>query len=122
LTLALPDTGECQLIADGKIKLKSGSEIESFTENGILFEDGTVLEADVAVFATGYIFTFLVRMIHLQCFSSLGGSFKDSIRQVCGDIVASECKQIWELDKEGEISGVWRGLGVRGLWYTVGGL
>lgn len=57
--LALPDTGESQLIADGKIKLKSESQIENFTEKGIQFEDGTVLEADVIVFATGYTFIFL---------------------------------------------------------------
>jgi NAD(P)H-nitrite reductase large subunit len=66
LTCALPDTGECQLIADGKIKLKSGSQIENFTEKGIQFEDGTVLDADVVIFATGYTFSF---------FSYLNNSF-----------------------------------------------
>ena len=36
--------------------------------------------------------------------------------------MADECKQIWGLDKEGEINGLWRGMGVRGLWYTMGEL
>ena len=48
------DTGGSQLIAEGKIKLKTDSQIESFTETGIKFENGTELTADVVVFATGY--------------------------------------------------------------------
>jgi len=47
------DTGGSKLIAEGKIKLKSDSQIESFTETGIKFENGTELAADVVVFATG---------------------------------------------------------------------
>ena len=41
---------------DGKIKLKSGPQIEKFTEGGIKFDDGTELEADVVIFATGYVY------------------------------------------------------------------
>lgn len=48
-----PDTGASQLIADKKIELKCGGEIERFTPTGLKFTDGTVLEADVVVFATG---------------------------------------------------------------------
>jgi hypothetical protein len=51
------DTGGSQLIADGKIKLKSGPQIERFTEHAILFDDGSELQADVVVFATGCTFT-----------------------------------------------------------------
>ncbi|KAG6834009.1 hypothetical protein H0H93_012598, partial [Arthromyces matolae] len=47
------DVGASQLIADGKIKIKSGSPIETFTETGIKFEDGSEIPADVVVFATG---------------------------------------------------------------------
>jgi hypothetical protein len=47
------DTGGSQLIADGKIKLKSGPQIERFTEHAIVFDDGSELPADVVVFATG---------------------------------------------------------------------
>jgi NAD(P)H-nitrite reductase large subunit len=47
------DTGTSQLIADGKIKLKSGPQIERFTDDAIRFDDGSELEADVVVFATG---------------------------------------------------------------------
>ena len=48
------DTGGSGLIAEGKIKLKSDSEIEAFTETGLKFKNGTTLDADVILFATGY--------------------------------------------------------------------
>ena len=48
------DVGASQLIIDGKIKLKSGSYITGFTEDSILFEDGTRIPADVVIFATGW--------------------------------------------------------------------
>ena len=41
------------MIADGRIKMKSDSELERFTEGGILFKDGSELEADVVILATG---------------------------------------------------------------------
>lgn len=39
---------------------------------------------------------------------------------MCGDEVADRCPPIWGYDKEGEIAGIWRDLGVPGLWYAVG--
>jgi hypothetical protein len=44
------------MIIDGKIKLKSDGPISRFTQTGLLFEDGSTLDADVVVFATGYAF------------------------------------------------------------------
>jgi len=44
------------LIIDGKIKLKSDGPIKRFTPTGLLFEDGSTLNADVILFATGYDF------------------------------------------------------------------
>jgi len=47
------DVGCSQLIIDGKVKIKQGQEIERFEENGIRFKDGSFLEADIVVLATG---------------------------------------------------------------------
>jgi NADH dehydrogenase FAD-containing subunit len=47
------DTGASKLIAEGKIKLKSGTLIQEITENGLKFEDGSEVSADVIIFATG---------------------------------------------------------------------
>lgn len=54
LIIKFQDTGGSGLIAEGKIKLKSDSEIESYTETGLKFKNGTHLDADVILFATGY--------------------------------------------------------------------
>lgn len=48
------DVGASQLIADGKIKVKQGQEIDAVLEHGLKFADGDVLDADEIVFATGY--------------------------------------------------------------------
>lgn len=49
-------TGASQLIIDGHIKLKSGSLIKELTEDGIKFEDGTSIPADIIICATGLVF------------------------------------------------------------------
>ena len=54
LTIFNCDVGASSLIADGLIKLKAESEIESFTQHGLKFKDGTEIQTDVVVFATGY--------------------------------------------------------------------
>ena len=46
------------MIIDGKIKLKNGTQIERFTSKGLKFTDGSELEADVVVLATGCAFPF----------------------------------------------------------------
>ena len=52
------DVGGSQYIIDGKIKLKNDSQIQGFTTNGLLFEDGSELETDVVVFCTGFVYLF----------------------------------------------------------------
>ena len=54
------DVGASQLIIDGKIKLKNDSQISRFTKNGLEFTNGSTLDADVVIFATGYQVSFLV--------------------------------------------------------------
>jgi len=46
------DQGVSKMIAERKVKLKHGT-IKRFVKNGIEFEDGTFLPADVVVCATG---------------------------------------------------------------------
>lgn len=49
------DVGACQQIIDGKIKVKNDAQIERFTKTGLKFDDGSEIEADVVMFATGYV-------------------------------------------------------------------
>ncbi|KAJ7648069.1 hypothetical protein FB45DRAFT_895162 [Roridomyces roridus] len=98
------DVGASQMIVDGKIKLKNDSQIAEFTETGLKFENGSELPADVIVFATGL------------------GDPRVGIRRVCGDVVADQCKPLWGLNEEGEIHGIYRDVGIPGLWYMTGNL
>ncbi|KAJ7113220.1 hypothetical protein C8R44DRAFT_741549 [Mycena epipterygia] len=98
------DVGASQMIIDGKIKLKSDSQIAEFTESGLKLEDGSDLPADVVVFATGL------------------GDARDGVRKICGDEIGTQCNKIWGWNEEGEINGAWRDLGVPGLWYMLGNL
>ncbi len=47
------DVGASQLIIDGNIKLAHG-QVKEITEDAVVLEDGTVLPADVIIYATGY--------------------------------------------------------------------
>ncbi|KAL1678256.1 hypothetical protein EV122DRAFT_212285 [Schizophyllum commune] len=98
------DVGASQLIIDGKIKLKSGPQIETFTPNGLKFDDGSELPADIVIFATGI------------------GSVRHAIRRVCGEELTSRVKPIWGLDEEGELKGCYRDLGPKGLFAMMGNL
>ncbi|PPQ75986.1 hypothetical protein CVT24_006551, partial [Panaeolus cyanescens] len=89
------DTGASQLIIDGKIKLKSTGEIASFSPTGIVFDDGSTLDADVVVFATGL------------------GSPQTLLSSLLPPSLSSRVTPIWGLDAEGEINGVWRDIGVQ---------
>ncbi|KAI9698123.1 MAG: hypothetical protein M1836_004125 [Candelina mexicana] len=83
------DFGCSQLIIDGKIKLKNCPEgIAGFDENSLLLKDGSKLEADLVVLATGY------------------DNMRESVRKVMGDKVADRCKDVWDLDEEGELKTV----------------
>jgi hypothetical protein len=59
------DVGASQMIIDGKIKLKNDAQISRFTEKGLEFEDGSTLDADAVIFATGWVnlFTFILSFI-----------------------------------------------------------
>ncbi|TFY53862.1 hypothetical protein EVJ58_g9204 [Rhodofomes roseus] len=98
------DVGTCQKIVDGQIKLKNDSQIERFTKTGIKFENGSELEADVVLFATGF------------------DGATGVIKRICGDELASRVGTIWNVNEEGEQNGAWRWLGVPNLWFMTGNL
>ena len=53
------DVGASQRIIDGKIKIKNGTQIERYTKTGIRFTDGSEIDADVVMYATGCVTTVL---------------------------------------------------------------
>jgi putative flavoprotein involved in K+ transport len=48
------DVGASELIADGRVKIRSGIGLEALGERSVLLSDGSELPADVIVYATGY--------------------------------------------------------------------
>jgi hypothetical protein len=99
--------GASRLIADGKIKLISGTPIKNFTASSVVFEDGSEVQADVVVFATGF------------------GDGREPIQKLLGDSLEKSGEQLqplWGLNGEGEIYAIWRGSGVKNLWVMMGNL
>ena len=47
------DVGASQMLIAGQIKLKNDSAIKRFTKTGLEFEDGSTVDADVVLYATG---------------------------------------------------------------------
>ena len=47
------DVGASSMIINGQIKVKSGPKLQGFDETGALFDDGSKVEVDAVVIATG---------------------------------------------------------------------
>jgi cation diffusion facilitator CzcD-associated flavoprotein CzcO len=95
------DVGASQLIIDGKIKIKQGQELAEVLPNGLKFADGSELEADEIIFATGY------------------QNMRSEARTIFGDELADRIKNVWGFDEEGEFRTMWRDSGHPGFWYMV---
>jgi putative flavoprotein involved in K+ transport len=96
------DVGCSSLIVDGKVKVKSGVGIDRFTRRGVRLSDGTDLDADLVVLATGY------------------SDMRETARKLFGDVVADRCQPTWGLDAEGEVGCLWRESGYPTLWFMAG--
>lgn len=83
------DVGCSQLIIDGKIKVRQSPEgIKGFALKALILADGTELEANVVVLATGY------------------DNMRTTVRKALRDSVADRLKDVWDLDEEGELNAV----------------
>ncbi|KAI1177012.1 hypothetical protein F4777DRAFT_587589 [Nemania sp. FL0916] len=98
------DVGTSQLIIDGKVKVKHGQGIDEILSNSIRLDDGTELQADEIICATGY-----QNMI-------------TTTEMIFGADVASKVGNIWGFDEEGETRVMWRRSGHPGLWLHGGNL
>ncbi len=107
------DVGASELIAEGKIKLKSGVEAARIKEHSILLTDGSELPADLIVFATGY------------------GSMNGWAAQLISQQVADKVGKCWGLGSgtrkdpgpwEGELRNMWKPTHQEALWFHGGNL
>lgn len=106
------DVGASQLVIDGKIKLHHG-QVERITPEGVLFQDGSKLDADLIVYATGY--------------GSMNGWIADLVDRETADKVG----KCWGLGSdtpkdpgpwEGEQRNMWKPTQQEALWMHGGNL
>ncbi|KAF7337740.1 hypothetical protein MSAN_02247600 [Mycena sanguinolenta] len=88
-----------------QIKVKSGAEIEAITPTGIAFSDGTQVDADVIVYATGF-----------------EKDARTAVETIIGAEQAALLEPVWGVDAEGEMRGVWRPSGHDRIWFHGGEL
>ncbi len=107
------DVGASELIADGKIKLKSGVTIERINEGSVTLSDGAELPADLIVYATGY------------------GSMEAWAAKLISQEVADRVGKCWGLGSdtakdpgpwEGELRNMWKPTRQPSLWFHGGNL
>jgi putative flavoprotein involved in K+ transport len=106
------DVGAADLVADGDVKLAKG-QVDHLTEHSVVLADGTELEADLVVYATGY--------------GSMNGWAADLISQEVADKVG----KVWGLGSdtskdpgpwEGEQRNMWKPTQQEALWFHGGNL
>lgn len=106
------DVGSADLVANGDVKLAHGN-VRELTEDAVVLDDGTVLPADLVVYATGY--------------GSMNGWAADLISQEVADAVG----KVWGLGSattkdpgpwEGEQRNMWKPTQQQNLWFHGGNL
>ncbi|RPD81236.1 dimethylaniline monooxygenase (N-oxide-forming) [Lentinus tigrinus ALCF2SS1-7] len=95
------DKGGADLIADGSIKVRSGVSPQNFTDGSVVLSDGSKLEADVVIFATGYV------------------NMREVNAELLGEGVIGQTDEVYGLDAEGEIKGSYRPSGHPGVRHLV---
>lgn len=107
------DVGASELVADGKIKLKSGVDVVELKAHSVLLSDGSELPADLVVYATGY------------------GSMNGWAADLISPEVANKVGKVWGLGSattkdpgpwEGEQRNMWKPTQQTALWFHGGNL
>lgn len=98
------NVGASEMIVNGMIKVKQGQEVTEILPNGLRFADGSHLEADEIIFATGY------------------QNMRTQARTLFGDDTADRVGDVWGFDQESEMRTVWRPSGHPGFWFMGGNL
>nr|VWO94810.1 L-ornithine 5-monooxygenase (L-ornithine N(5)-oxygenase) [Ganoderma boninense] len=98
------DKGGADLIADGRIKVRSGVSVQRFTKTGLVLSDGTDLPE------TSSFLRMCTGFIHIR----------ETNRELLGADIVDQTEEVYGLDDEGEIKGSYRPCGHPGLWFATG--
>lgn len=94
------NAGASEMIADGTIKLRHGS-VTGLTKEGVALDDGSVIDADLVIFATGY------------------RGPATAVRDVLGDEIADELGDFANIGEDREFGRLWRRSGLDRLWFMI---
>ena len=107
------DVGASELVANGDIKLESGTNIQEIKEHSVVLTNGKELPADLIVYATGY------------------GSMNGWAARLISQEVADKVGKCWGLGSdtkkdpgpwEGELRNMWKPTQQEALWFHGGNL
>ena len=107
------DVGASEMIADGRIALRSGIEVKQIVADGIELADGEHIPADLIVYATGF------------------GAMEEWVTRLIGEDVATRIGRCWGYGSgfrgdpgpwEGELRNMWKPTAQDGLWFMGGNL
>ena len=107
------DVGASELVADGRVKLRSGVSIAQIRPRSVVLTDGSELPADLIVYATGY------------------GSMSNWAAKLISRKVANKVGKCWGLGSgttkdpgpwEGELRNLWKPTAQPNLWFHGGNL
>ena len=107
------DVGASAMIADGRIKLRSGVGVDRIVEDGLILTDGSQVPADIIVMATGF------------------GSMEQWVARLISPEVAEKVGSCWGYGSghvgdpgpwEGELRNMWKPTRQNGLWFHGGNL
>jgi putative flavoprotein involved in K+ transport len=98
------NVGCSELIVSGEIGLLQYADIETFVPEGVRMRDGSIMQAELLVLATGY------------------KNQQEAVRLYLGDAIAERVGPVWGFDEGGELRNMWRRTAQPGLWFTAGSL
>lgn len=94
------DVGLGELIGDDRVQVKSGVELDHFLPDGVVFTDGSKLEVDFVIYATGY------------------HDAREDLKHVFGEDIMTKTSSL-RLNQEDEL-GFFNPSGQAGLWFAAG--
>jgi cation diffusion facilitator CzcD-associated flavoprotein CzcO len=98
------DVGCSKLIADGTIEVIQAEDTQSWSKRGLTMKDGSVIECDAAILATGF------------------KNMQETVRAILGGEIADKIGPVWGFDEHFQMRNMWRRTAQPGLWLTGGAL
>lgn len=98
------DVGGSRYVIDGTVRVVQSADVSRYGRDGAYLADGTVIEADTIVLATGF------------------SSQELEVRRLFGEEVADKIGPIWGVGEEGELRNTWMPTAQEGLWFMGGAI